>query len=499
MDGDRSGAGATVGNNLRQRLVPGEPGNVDQGDRDLEEPAPEFTLLKMYLRLTALWYPSKAVVEEGVVEEGVVEEEAVGKEFEVVKTILRLAILGGLMLIYFYELGILGTQTLVEKEYNETVTTIKNIIWFSRMPVMYVFGMFYFPKRHLENLLKEVKLTSQCWRKAKKGIYKSFFAVVVFAVLFPLTSKIVQMTLHGPGETHENFKPKEICMSLVFSALARFFSLPIIFVFILVVCIISSDIRLFKEQVQKWSATKEEARNRFIDIKLVIRNAQKAFQPFLITQLVFLCVLLLPSIFSVAERFKTEATDQNTPNDAMKIQGAPRSGVDTENAIFANSTARRLMRLKGDQTVVIDRPPPSSKVMNRTHQGWSQEPTEPTEHRTTSKAIIIMKVVCSCLSDFLEMFIVYSFPLVLLTRLHNKMTSLREVVQNLKFSEQIKKGYLFQERKILKEMLKDLSSGKGIQILGMDLTGVKAVFISLLMPFLTTTYKLLFLDIQPNS
>ena len=475
-----------LANNARRRarVVRGEPGN--QGDSE-EEPAPEFTLLKMYLRVTALWCPSKAVVE----------EEAVGKKCEVIKTILRLTILCGLILIYFYELGIFGNQTLVEKEYNETVTTIKNIIWFSRMPVMYVFVVFYFPKRHLESLLKEVKLTSQCWRKAKKAIYKSFFAVVVFAFLFPLSSKVVQMTLHGPEET-QTFKPKEICMSLMFSALSRFFSLPIIFVFILVVCIISSDIRLFKEQVQKWSGTKEEARNRFIDIKLVIRNTQKAFQPFLTTQLVFLCVLLLPSIFSVAERFQTEATNKDTPTDAMNVQEASRSGVNTEHAIFANSTARRLMRLKGDKTVVIDRPRPSSKVMNRSLQGWSQEPTEHTEHQTTSKGGII-KVVCSCLSDFLEMFIVYSFPLVLLTRLHNKMTSLPEVVQNLKFSEQTENGYLFREREVLKEMLKELSSGKGIQILRMDLTGVKAVFITLLAPFLTNTYKLLFLDIRPNS
>ncbi|XP_074620244.1 uncharacterized protein LOC141879040 [Acropora palmata] len=473
-----------LANNARRRarVVRGQPGN--QGDGE-EEPAPEFSLLKMYLRITALWYPSKAAVE----------EEAIWKE--VVKTFAQLIILGGLIFNYCYELGAFHSHTLVEKQYNENVTTIKNIMWFSRMPVMYVFVMFYFPKRHLESLLKEVKLTSQCWRKAKKAIYKSFFAVVVFAFLFPLSSKVVQMTLHGPEET-QTFKPKEICMSLVFSALSRFFSLPIIFVFILVVCIISSDIRLFKEQVQKWSGTKEEARNRFIDIKLVIRNTQKAFQPFLTTQLVFLCVLLLPSIFSVAERFQTEATNKDTPTDAMNIQEASRSGVDTEHAIFANSTARRLMRLKGDKTVVIDRPRPSSKRMNRSLQGWSQEPTEHTEHQTTSKGGII-KVVCSCLSDFLEMFIVYSFPLVLLARLHNKMTSLPEVVQNLKFSEQTENGYLFRERKVLKEMLKELSSGKGIQILRMDLTGVKAVFITLLAPFLTTTYKLLFLDIQPNS
>ena len=45
----------------------GKPGNVYQGDGDFEEPfpesAPEFTPLKVYLRATGLWYPSKTAVE----------------------------------------------------------------------------------------------------------------------------------------------------------------------------------------------------------------------------------------------------------------------------------------------------------------------------------------------------------------------------------------------------------------------------------------------------
>ena len=286
-------------------------------------------------------------------------------------------------------------------------------------------------------------------------------------------------------------------MSLGFSALARFFSLPILFVFILVVCIISTDIRQFKEQIKEWPANeKEEARNRFINIKRVIKHAQKAFQSFLVTQLVFLCVLLLPSVFSVVERFQTEATYKMTLIDPVNIKEASRGGVDTENAILANSTASSL-RLKGGETLLTIRPPQLSKVMNRGKEGWFQEITERTELETTWQGIV--KVVFGGLSDFLEMFIVYSFPLVLLARLHNKITSLPEVVQNLTYTEQIESGSLFQERKVLKEMLKEFSSGKGIQILRMNLTGVKAVFITLLMPFLTTAINLLCLDIKVKS
>ena len=479
-----------AGNNARQRLVPGGPINENHGDGDFQEPvlvpAPEFTLLKMYLRATGLWCPSKAAVE----------EEAVGKK--VVKAIVQLTILGGLMLNYFYELGAFGSHTLVDREYNETVTTVKNIIWFSRMPVMYVFGIFYFPKRHLESILNlKVNLTPRCWRKTKKAINRSFFALIFFAFIVPLSSKAIQMILNAQGKTRQNFKHKEIWMSLGFSALARFFSLPILFVFILEVCIISSDIHQFKEQIKEWLAIeKEEARNRFINIKLVINHAQKAFQPFLATQLVFLCVLLLPSIFSVVERFQTEATYKMTLIDPANIKKASGGGVDTENATLANSTASSL-RLEGGETLLAIRPPQLSKVMHRGQEGWFQEMTERTELETTWQGIV--KVFFGGLSDFLEMFIVYSFPLVLLTKLHNKMTSLPEVVQNLKFSEQIERSYLFQDKKVLKEMLKVFSSGKGIQILRMNLTGVKAVFITLLMPFLTTAFNLLFLDIKVKS
>ena len=466
----------------------GKPGNVYQGDGDFEEPfpesAPEFTPLKVYLRATGLWYPSKTAVEGEAIWKGVV------------ITFVQLIIFVGLILNCCYELGVFGNQTLVEKEYIETVTTIKNIIWSSRMPVMYTLGVFYFRKRHLYNLLQKVNLSARCWGKAKKAIYTSFFAVIVFAFVVPLSSKGIQMPLYVQGKRHQNFTSEEVIKSLGFSALARFFSLPIVFVYILVVCIISNDARQFKRAIQKWTKEEEEARNRFINIKRVIDRAQKAFQPFLITQLVFLCVLLLPSIFSVVERVQAEATYKMTLIDPTSIKSASGSGVNTGNAIFVNSTASSL-RLKEGESLHNIRPPQLSKVMKRGELGWSREVTEQTKLVTSWQGIII--VVCGGLSDFLEMFIVYSLPLVLLTKLHNTMTSLPEVVQNLEFAEQRNKRYLFQQRRVLKDMLKDLSTAKGIQILRMNLTGVKAVFITLLMPFLTTAFNLLFLDVKPKS
>ena len=491
-DQDNFDASALLRNNPRQRLArgdyDGEPLNVNQGDGDSEEPflesAPEFTPLKMYLQVTGLWYPKAAV-----------EEEAIWKQ--VVKTIAQLTILGGLLLNYCYELGVFGSHTLVDIEYNETVTTIMNVIWFARMPLMYMLGIFYFRKRHFDNLLQMVNLRARCWRKAKKAIYASFFAVIAFAFVLPLSSKAVQMKLNGQVEKNKTFTPKQMSINLGLSAVARFFSLPMVFVCILVICIISTDICQFKRAIQQWPANEEEeARGRFINIKRVIRNAQKAFQPFLVTQLVFLCVLLLPSIFSVVERFQDDATYKMTLIGPSNIKKASRNDVNTGNAIFMNSTARSLRLDEGEGLHSI-RSPQLFTVMESRKQAWRREVTEQTKIETSWQGIII--VFCGGLSDFLEMFIVYSLPLVLLTRLHNKMTSLSDVVQNLEFAEQIEKGFLFQGRRVLKDILKDLSSGKGIQILRMNVTGVKAVFITLLTPFLTTAFNLLFLDVKLKS
>ncbi|XP_068734898.1 uncharacterized protein [Montipora capricornis] len=304
--------------------------------------------------------------------------------------------------------------------------------------------------------------------------------------VFPLSSNAVQMMLHSKNEMKtDEFEPKTIVLSLLFSCLARIFSLPIVLVFFYVMCIILRHIHKFKHQIKEWpSNEKEEARNRFIDIQVMIRKAQKSFQPFLVTHLILLLILLLPSIFSVAERFQHESSYQETLTDQKKVQAASKGTFfKSGEAIFVNSSS---LYNTGEVALILRLPP---KALN-TSEGVKKRTVQETSWHG------VVKVVFSGLSDFLQMFILYSFPLVLLTRINNAMRSLPEVVQNLKFSEQSAGGFLFQRRETLKEMLKELSSGSGIKILRMNLTGVKAALITLLMPFLTTAFNLLFLDIH---
>lgn len=463
----------------------GVAGSINRKENDLEEidlqdtvnlslRSPELTPLRVYLRLTCLWYPSKASFLE-----------------KLFCTVMQLIILGCLICSYFYGLGIFGTKSVAKAAFTEPVTTAKNFIWSSRTVEMYILGMWYFLTRHLESVLQEVNLTERHWMKAKKAIKRICLAVIMLVFVFPLSSNAVQIMLHRKNEgKKDEFEPKTIVLSLLFSCLARFFSLPIVFVFFHVMCIILSHIHKFKHQIKKWpSNEKEEARNRFIDIKVMIRKAEKSFQPFLVTHLILLLILLLPSIFSVAERFQNESSYQETLTDPKKLQAASKGNfVKSGEAIFVNSSS---LYNTGEVALILRLPP---KALYTGERVLSQGVKTRTVQETSLRGVV--KVVFSGLSDFLEMFILYSFPLVLLTRIHNAMRSLPEVVQNLKFSEQRAEGFLFQSRETLKEMLKELSSGSGIKIMRMNLTGVKAALITLLMPFLTTAFNLLFLDIH---
>lgn len=417
--------------------------------------------LRNFLRFTFQWFPRTATVAE--------------KTFW---TTMQILIVGFLAFCYAFYLGAFGNRSLVEEQWNETVTAAKNVIWSLRMLEMNILGLLYFRKRHLEKMLTEVILTRRYWKKAKKTINKVSVAVFFCVFLLPVGLKAVQMNLSTWNV--KSFKTKTIVLNNSLAILARLLALPIFFAFIHAVYIIFSQIRFFKEQIQKWPEGRtEEARNRFKDIEVMIRDAERSFQPFLVTHLLLLLVLLVPSIISCAERFENIHYKQTS---AAKIQTIPENTVilvTNFSSFYQNKEGALFSKLK-------------SLNNNNTHRPQAMSPEEKTDVNG------FVKIGCSALGDFLEMFVLYSLPLVFLAKLHKIMTSLPQVVRGLKFSEQTENGYLFQNEQVLDKMVADLSTGRGIQILGMNLTGVKAVLVTLLMPFLTTAIHLLLLHVDLN-
>ncbi|XP_020625777.1 uncharacterized protein LOC110063164 [Orbicella faveolata] len=444
-----------------------KPVTKDDVIRNLSLSSPSLKGLRWFLLITFLWFPQNA--------------SSARKTFYTAMQVLIVAFLCG---CYAFDMGAFHNRSLIQDELGETVTAAKNIIWSFRYLEMYIVGILYFRKRHLEKMLSEVILTRRYWKKVRRTILKVSIAVFLFVFVVPVTSKIVQMNL--TTRKVESFSLKEILCSVSLSIMARIVALPIFLAFIYVVYVTFSQIRLFKEQLQKWpEGMKEEARNRFIDIKTTIRDAERSFQTFLIAHLLLLLVLLIPAIFSCVERLQSESHYEETDTDQMEMRSALKPPGNTENFIAAvNGTYYQR------QQVTFLLKLPANYGQNTTHNAPHK--------RTVSKtdAAGIAKIVCANLGSFVEMLVLYSLPLFFLAKLHKIMASLPEVVQDLKFSEQTKYGYLFQNKQIQDEVKGDLSTGRGIQILRMNLTGIKAALLTLLMPFLTTAIHLLFLHVD---
>ncbi|CAH3199281.1 unnamed protein product, partial [Porites evermanni] len=402
-----------------------------------------LTGLRAYIRGTLQWFPNTASVTE-----------------KAICTTMQVLIVGFLVCCYGFDMGAFNNRSLVKEEMNETVTVAKNITWSLRFLGLNVLGVLYFRKRHLERMLSKVILTRRYWKKTQKTISKAILAVIFCVIFFPLLLKAVQMNLSTQNVA--SFNVKQISLANSLSLFARLVALPMFVGFIYEVYIIFSHIRFFKEQIQKWPEDKfEGARNRFIDIKVMIRDAERYFQPFLITHL--LLILLIPSIFSCAERLQTEIYYRQKYSDPMMLTPAAQipsnTGFTVTNfsSFYNNNEMGLFFKITGPN--------------NTRHQVKTYKlPFEYTDKLTDVKELI--RIGCSALGDFLEMLVLYTLPLIFLAKLHKIMTRLPEVVGDLKFSEQREAGYLFQNEEILDKMVAQLSTGRGIQIMGMNLTGV---------------------------
>lgn len=434
------------------------------------ERAERLTGLKAYIRSTFQWFPHTASATE-----------------KAICTTMQVLIVGILVCCYCFDMGAFNNRSLVKEEMDETVTAAKNIIWSVRFLELNVLGVLYFRKRHLEEMLSKVILTERYWKKTQKTIRKAILAVIVCEVIFPVFLKAVQMNLST--QKVASFDMVQMSLAISLSLFARLAALPMFVGFIYEVYIIFSHIRFFKKEILKWPGDKfEEARNRFIDITVMIRRAERYFQPFLITQLLLLLILLIPSVFSCAERFQTEMYYRQKYSDPLMLTAAAQipsnTGlIDTNVSSFYNNN-NELGPNNGN---------PNSHLQSMNAYKLQFEHIE---KRTDVKEVI--RIGCSALGVLLEMLVLYTLPLVFLAKLHKIMTSLPEVVRDLKFSEQREAGYLFQNNEILDKMLAVLSTGRGIQIMGMNLTGVKTALVTLLLPFLTAAIHLLLLHVDLN-
>jgi hypothetical protein len=394
------------------------------------------------------------------------------------KGFLQIAQLIAVLLLFAsfpYELGLFGNNTLTVNQWDITVTSVKNVLSNLKFPLLYVVGIFYFRTRHLEKTLSEVRLTRRYWKHGRRWIVITIVMMFVFTVFVPVICKSTQMSLHPKSTPNENYGLYSIVSSCVLSIFVRVMSLSIVVAFVLLVYLIYYQIRFFKEQALKWPyGCKNYARDAFVNIKRMIKDAERYFQPFLIIHLSIFLTLLIPMIVSCIEQFETEGSYIQTYYDPTTIK--PKLPIRFIPTRLINSTVSYGLQqaTANDTHTKIDNP-------------YKRVPQE----RKITDYEGIMKVILGIVADFFELMVLYSVPIVLLGKIDKCIKLIRYDIKILKFAEQKEGAYMFQTREDVDFWITELNGARGIQVLGMSMTSFRAVVITLLFPFVTVMFRIM--------
>lgn len=384
-----------------------------------------------------------------------------------------------------YELGVFGNNTLTVNQMDTTVTSVKNILSNLRFPVLYVVGIFYFRTRHFEKLLSEVRLTRRYWKHGRKVIMIAITMMFLFSVLLPVICKVIQMSLHTKSSPSEDYSLASIISNCLLYIIVRAMSLSIVFAFVVVIYLIYCQIRLFKEQILKCPRDcKTYVRDAFVNIKRMIKYAERYFQPFLVVHLSIFLALLIPIIVSSVEQYEVEGSFTRTFASASKLEDP--SILLTTTAIIPTTTSSNTLH----EAAPVNNTGTQTKLdKTSSKRSWQEKFTD---------YIGIIRIILGIVVVFFEMLSLYSLPIILLGKVDKCIKSIRYDIEMLKFSEQIEGTYMFQSQEDVNYWKSVTDGARGIQIMGMSLTSFKAVLISLLFPFVTVMFRIMLRHVNIN-
>ncbi|XP_032237314.2 uncharacterized protein LOC116618106 [Nematostella vectensis] len=411
------------------------------------------------------------------------------KQFKLFLRGLQYLVLVAMFTYFLYNLGVFKTKTLEDEEWGLTITSLKNVLWNLRYPLFYLVGTVYFRKRHIERVLGQIRLTRRYWNHIRNKLLKHCIYIVLFTVVFPVALRACEMNI--PTMTEKTFETRTVVISTVLAVLNRLLSLSVVFALLLVLYLLYAQARSYKENIQKWPDTDvARARDEFIDIIAMIDDFQKAFQALLVFYLGYMVVIFVPGIISWVEMWgATKYTHIYFTTPASSII----SGGDNLSAGLGKwiSLMNMTQHQKGGLPVILALP-----QMPFLGQPSSHRKVQQVEVGHEHKDVVIdyykeIKVVLAAIIFSMELLALYS-PLIIIGKTNNCIHSLKETISRLKFEEQRKGQFMFTSRRAKNEMLEDISIFTGIKLLGMELTTLKTVMITLAMPFLTMVFHVMF-------
>lgn len=369
---------------------------------------------------------------------------------------------------YLYTLGAFNNKTLEEQEMGLTLNFFKIVVWNSRHLLFAVFGSFYFTSTHIDDFVRNLKLTSRSLKKVKRWLKLACALIVTFSIFVPGIIQFLEMSITPIADANKQFSDGEIFGNTVSMILVRLVSIQMVIVFTIVFACLYFEVKQYKKHIQSWPMNnKAEARNFLVDFLVKCKNVERGFQPFLIVHITILVLILIPGVMSFVERAQYEGqvtyTFHTTPwHDLVAHR---------KTAVIAHELLGKGQNIS-IPIVVIDM---SFNVSSKTVNDSNAQ----------------MRIWLQSVAFLAELLALY-LPLILIGKTNKAIKRISEILQCLKFDEQQRQGYIFQSRAELDEMLKDLSNAHGVHILGMEITVIKTWLLAVIMPLWTLLLHIIF-------
>ena len=421
-----------------------------------------------------------------------------------------------LMWVYFaYAMGFLGPRTLKNLDWLCTITDIKNILYSARWAIYQHFGVWYFAKGHLEQLLRELEIKAEDCKQRGYVNFTTLFigGAIVCLIAFPLSLHTAQMIipdfeprprlLNGKvlKMVDDPFPWWQIFVDALAFLLQRLCTFPILFVFVYVVLFHRCEVEMLCDEIlrgnYKEHANYLDAWNKYRKIMDKIRNSETVFQPFLIFFITTLLLLSVLEVFSVIEKVETHMLYNHTvlltPSTAMYW---PASHASTDfsatKAHFAFPT-----RLTGKHAYPYFVVLLNAQGGNATGMS-TQGPLE--KIITAVYKLSVREIIICAVQDVAVNIVLYSFPLYQISKLQDSINHLVHTVEYSTCKEDGTDGYTdnsFATRKDKKNLLKLMkSTGNGIRIMNQTVSILNTMLITLVGPFITVVLNLMFKHIH---
>lgn len=118
---------------------------------------------------------------------------------------------------------------------------------------------------------------------------------------------------NGTKKVNNTFPPVQVVLDVTFYTASRFLSLPIFYVLLYMLVFLCSEVEKFKNELaNRHYRTEDKARERAIQLKTLMKDAETAFQVFLALYIATLLVSTALEIFSIVEKAEMVISNNHT-------------------------------------------------------------------------------------------------------------------------------------------------------------------------------------------